>query len=181
MLYLNHLKCNVEIQKNTRFCSFFGQIQHDRLCKGIHAFISTTLHKLSFCSWAELKTPYREKNQFCVRNTKIYKICKLHRGIFFTFYDILHPNFAILLTLGCSLTLLLWIVLFRTFLKTLSIVQSAQYYESKQSVSAKKVQIIACICWIIEIYLQYNLVQIIQEFKDNTRLRAVDEIVISVR
>jgi hypothetical protein len=50
----------------------------------------------------------RKGYQFCVGNTKIYKICKLHRGIFLAFYNyISQPNSAILLTFGCSLTLLL--------------------------------------------------------------------------
>ena len=41
----------------------------------------------------------RKRYQFCVRYTKIYKICQLYRGIFFIFYDISQPNIAVLLTL----------------------------------------------------------------------------------
>ena len=33
-------------------------------------------------------------------NTKVYKVCKLHRSIFSTFYIVLQPNFTILLNLG---------------------------------------------------------------------------------
>ena len=40
--------------------------------------------------------------QFSLRNTKIYKICNLHRLTFSTFYNVSQPNFAILLILGCS-------------------------------------------------------------------------------
>ena len=46
----------------------------------------------------------RKRYQFFVR-TKRYKICKLHRVIFFTFYNISQPNFAILLRLRRSLML----------------------------------------------------------------------------
>ena len=45
----------------------------------------------------------RKRYQFSPRNTKVYKICKLYRLIFFTFYNISQQNLAILLTLGCSL------------------------------------------------------------------------------
>ena len=47
----------------------------------------------------------RKRYQFSPRNTKVYKICKFYRVIFFTFYNISQPNFAILLNLGCSLML----------------------------------------------------------------------------
>ncbi len=33
------------------------------------------------------------------RNTKVYKIRKLHMTVFSTFYDILQPNFTVLLNL----------------------------------------------------------------------------------
>jgi hypothetical protein len=36
---------------------------------------------------------------FYARNTNIYKICKLHRAIFSSFYNNSQPNFAILLVL----------------------------------------------------------------------------------
>jgi hypothetical protein len=36
------------------------------------------------------------------RNTKVYKICELCKAIFSAFYNILQPNFAILLMLVCS-------------------------------------------------------------------------------
>jgi hypothetical protein len=42
---------------------------------------------------------------FCIGcencETKLYKICKLWKAIFSTFYNILQPNFAILLILVC--------------------------------------------------------------------------------
>ena len=44
----------------------------------------------------------RKRYQCSVRNTKVYKIRKLCRAIFSSFYNILQPNFAILLILGCS-------------------------------------------------------------------------------
>ena len=54
-----------------------------------------------FCITHEKLIPFsRYWYQFSVRNTKIYKICKLHRVIFFTFYNISQPNFAILLPSG---------------------------------------------------------------------------------
>ena len=61
-------------------------------------------------------TPFSQYGyQFSMRNTKIYKIYQLHMLIFFTFCNISKPNFAILLTFGCSLTLFLWIAQFRDF------------------------------------------------------------------
>ena len=42
---------------------------------------------------------------FSAHNTKVYKICTLHRTIFSTFYNILQPNFTILLNLACSFQL----------------------------------------------------------------------------
>ena len=40
--------------------------------------------------------------RFSARNTKVYKIRKLCMTVFYTFYDILQPNFTILLNLACS-------------------------------------------------------------------------------
>ncbi len=41
-----------------------------------------------------------------VIHAKVYKIRKLHMTVYFsTFYDILQPNFTILLNLGCSFQL----------------------------------------------------------------------------
>ena len=42
---------------------------------------------------------------FVLRDIKVYKIRKLHMTVFSTFYDILQPNFTILLNLGCSFQL----------------------------------------------------------------------------
>ena len=55
-------------------------------------------------SWTcmNLRNFLRKWYQFSVRNTKVYKIRKLCRAIFFSFYNISRPNFAILLILGCS-------------------------------------------------------------------------------
>ena len=39
---------------------------------------------------------------FSARKTNIYKICKLRRAIFSVSYNILPPNFAVLLILRCS-------------------------------------------------------------------------------
>jgi hypothetical protein len=39
---------------------------------------------------------------FTARNTNIYKICKLHRAIFSSFYNISQPNFTVLLILRRS-------------------------------------------------------------------------------
>ena len=36
----------------------------------------------------------RKRYKFSVRNTKAYKICKLYRVIFFTFFNISQPNFC---------------------------------------------------------------------------------------
>ena len=44
----------------------------------------------------------RKRYQFSVRNTKVYKIRKLCRAIFFSFHNISRPYFAILLILECS-------------------------------------------------------------------------------
>ena len=49
---------------------------------------------------------FRSKNgYFPARNANIYKICELHRAIFFSFYNISQPNFAILLILRNSFQL----------------------------------------------------------------------------
>ena len=47
----------------------------------------------------KIDTTIQKGHQFSVRNTKIYKIRKLYTVIFFTFYSVLQPNFAVL---GCS-------------------------------------------------------------------------------
>ena len=44
----------------------------------------------------------RKRYQFSVRNTEVYKVRKLCRAIFSSFYNISRPNFVILLILGCS-------------------------------------------------------------------------------
>ena len=63
--------------------------------------------------------------QFSVRNTKIYKICNLHRLTFSTFYNVSQLNFAILQILGCS-SMLYMVMNFpiSTFFKILPIMQS---------------------------------------------------------
>ena len=42
---------------------------------------------------------------FLTNNTKLQKICQLRKAIFSIVYNILEPNFAILLSLGCSFKL----------------------------------------------------------------------------
>ena len=46
----------------------------------------------------------RENGNFPPHNTNIYKICKLRKTIFYVFYNISLPNFAILLILGIRMT-----------------------------------------------------------------------------
>ena len=59
-----------------------------------------------FCiTYGKLIPLSRKRYQFSVSDSKVYKICKFCRLIFFTFYNISQQNFAILLTLGCSLIL----------------------------------------------------------------------------
>ena len=54
----------------------------------------------TFVSRAEIATTFGPKMvAISARNTKVYKICK---AIFSAFYNILQPNFAILLILVCS-------------------------------------------------------------------------------
>ena len=57
-----------------------------------------------FCITHEklIPTSRNVRYQFSVRNTKVYKIRKISRAIFSSFYNILQPNFAILPILGCS-------------------------------------------------------------------------------
>ena len=56
-----------------------------------------------FCiTLAKLIPTSRKRYQFSVRNTKVYKIRKLCRAIFPSFYNISQRNLAILPILGCS-------------------------------------------------------------------------------
>ena len=48
------------------------------------------------------QSDFEMRLHFSARNTKVYKICKLYRTIFCTFYNISQPNFTILLNLGNS-------------------------------------------------------------------------------
>jgi hypothetical protein len=57
----------------------------------------------TFVLRAEIATTFGPKMvAISARNTKVYKICELCKAIFSAFYNILQPNFAILLTLVCS-------------------------------------------------------------------------------
>ena len=56
-------------------------------------------------TWGKLIPFSRWWYQFFARNTKVYKICKLYRPVFFACYNISQPNFAVLLTSGRSLML----------------------------------------------------------------------------
>jgi hypothetical protein len=52
----------------------------------------------TFVLRAEIATTFGPKMvAISARNTKVYKICKLCKAIFSAFYNILQPNFAILL------------------------------------------------------------------------------------
>ncbi len=52
-----------------------------------------------FCITHEKLIPFSQYwYEFSVCSTKTYKVCKLHRVIFLTFYNISQPNFVILLT-----------------------------------------------------------------------------------
>ena len=56
-----------------------------------------------FVLHAEIVTIFEPKMvTISARNTNIYKICKIRKAIFSVFYNILRPNFAILLISLCS-------------------------------------------------------------------------------
>ena len=76
----------VKLQSLVAKCCKMQKIQACKICK--------------FC----ILMYYARKTDITIEKT-VYKICKLYRVIFFTFYNISQPNFAILLNLGCSLML----------------------------------------------------------------------------
>jgi hypothetical protein len=62
-------------------------------------------HKTVFITSIHVAKHYRFGSRmvtFPARNANIYNICELHRAIFSSFYNILQPDFAILLILRCS-------------------------------------------------------------------------------
>ena len=95
-----------------------------------------------------LKIFSRKRYQFSVRNKKVYKIRKLCRAIFFSFYNISRPNFGISKTKITNFRMLFNAVVMNfpisTFFKILSIMQSVYWLARTCIINMRNV---TCVMW----------------------------------